>query len=177
MKPSLNWSAPRPRLRRALELMLALAVTGCCHSKSEPQPPAEKFVPTPSGAARTGASKLLERLKGPDVKGPQHPIGKAMLATLDERRVPSVFSKLEGEFISNLECRELGCYAELTVENAEKALQINEFVTNAGSPLGQWTGWRFVSGLYEGSARTDKPDQQRRMTVVVLNGKPFARTR
>jgi hypothetical protein len=105
-------------------------------------------------------------------------IGKAMIAAIkprpgDEKAYPG----LVDEFVSGLRCRQKGCYAELKAATAERALQVSEFVTSTSSPLSQWSGWRYVSGLYvqdtKGAAAVNYSDDQRRIAVVVLNGKPW----
>jgi hypothetical protein len=156
-----------------LQFALALAVAGCCHPAAEPPPPLIKFAPVPSAVAKEGFVKVRDELKGEEVPANKSPIGQPLVATLNERRKQNAYSDLEAEFIGKLRCKELGCYAELTADSPEKVVRINQFVTDSATPLNQWSGWRFVSGLYEGQAADQKqagPDQQRRMAVVVLKG-------
>jgi hypothetical protein len=178
MKPSLALSAPRSSLRRTLELVAALAVAGCCHPAAEQPPPPIKFTPVPTAVAKDGFVKVRDGLKGEDVPGEKSPIGQALVKTLSDRRQQTVYSELQDEFVKNLRCKDDGCYAELTAESPEKTVRINQFVTDQATPLSQWSGWRFVSGLYEGPATDQKQpstDRSRRMAVVVLKGHAWGR--
>jgi hypothetical protein len=113
-----------------------------------------------------------------DTEASASEIGKPLVAALrarpgDQKAYPGLLD----EFIVGLKCRQKGCYAELKAPTAERALQIGEFVTNTTSPLSAWSGWRYVSGLYvvdsKGAAAVNMSDDQRRMAVVVLNGKAW----
>jgi len=174
MKPSLVWRAPRP-LRRALGVMLAAApllmVSACCHTPAEPPP--EKFVKVPTAKARAGFERVRTNLKGEDVEASKSKIGVPLIAALRAKPVEQpAWKGLMEEFIKGLRCRDRGCYAELPAADAQRVLQIGDFVTNTGSPLSGWTGWRYVSGLYVADAMREKGegDQLRRMAVVVLAG-------
>jgi hypothetical protein len=181
MEPSRLWTAPRPRLRRAMKSMLVLApllaVAGCCHTPAEPPP--EKFVKIPTARARAGFEKVRKNLGGDqDVDPAASEMGKAMIAALKARPGDQkAYPGLVDEFVSRLRCRQKGCYAELKAATAERAVQISEFVTSTASPLSAWSGWRYVSGLYvedaKGAAAVNYSDDQRRMAVVVLNGKAW----
>jgi hypothetical protein len=184
MKPDLVWSTPRPRLRRALEFTLALGVAGCCHPATEAPPPPIKFELVPTADAKKGLAEVVERLEGKDILGKDSAMGRDLSATLgsqpyrreNKQSAPTNkedrFADLAGEFVQNLHCKDDGCYAELTAGSGEKAVRINQFVTDFATPLKRWSGWRFVSGMYEGSAIDQKmsADRQRRMAVVVLKG-------
>jgi hypothetical protein len=191
MKPSLVWSTPRPRLRRTLEFALTMVVAGCCHPAAEPAPPPIKYELAPSTAAKEALVKnVLDKLEGKAIPGKASMMGQLLSKTLTERppqdrgadkQNPSWekadrFSDLVTEFNQNLVCKDDGCYSELTAGSGEKAVRINQFVTDFTTPLKRWSGWRFVSGMYEGSAIDAKAnDQQRRMAVVVLKGRPWGR--
>ena len=172
MKPSLVWSPP-------LVAALVLAAAGCVHTPAEPPP--EKFVKMPTARARASFEKVRKSLGGEqDVDPGASEMGKALVAALkgspaDQKAYPGLVEEL----IAGLRCREKGCYAELKAPTAERALQIGEFVTNTGSPLSVWSGWRYVSGLYvaeaKGAAAANYSDDQRRMAVVILNGKVWSR--
>jgi hypothetical protein len=157
-----------------MSLAPVLVASGCCHTANEPPPP-EKFVPIPTAAARTGFENMRASLQGEEVDGEKSPLGQALVKKLNELKAPNAFADLEAEFIKNLRCKKLGCYAELTAEKPEKALRINEFVTSAGSPLGQWASWRFVSGMYEAGAADQArgADQQRRVAVAILDRRSY----
>jgi hypothetical protein len=153
-----------------------LAVSACCHTASEPTAPVEKFVPTPTAEARTGFEKVVADLKGEDLPGAKSPIGQSLVQTLRGGKIQNLFPELEEEFINNLHCKQLGCYAELIADSPAKAVKINEFVTDPRTPLGLWKSWRFVSGMYQGSAQGGT-DQQRRIAVVVLDRRPYQQVR
>jgi hypothetical protein len=173
MKPRMIWSTPRHGLRRALELALALAVSSCCHNPAEQQQQqqVQKFVPEPTAAAKEAFEKIRAGLGGEEMKGSEGTIGPLMAKAISES-APHPFADLQGEFVRNLRCRKLGCYAELVADKPERAARINEFVTDARSPLAHWHSWRFVSGLYLADGnQAGGTDQLRRVAVVVLDQK------
>jgi hypothetical protein len=158
------------------ELILALAVSGCCHNPTESPPPAVPFVPVPTEAARAGFEQVKKDLQGDEVDGDKSPIGQPLSMTLRDQGTQHPFAEQQAEFIQKLRCRKRGCYAELIVDKPEKAVRINQFVTDSRTPLNRWSGWRFVSGLYDVPAAgqtTGYSARQRRMAVVVLAGAPF----
>jgi hypothetical protein len=173
MKPSLMWSAPRPGLRRTMQLMLAVAAAGCCHTPTEP--PAEKIVKVPSEKALGSFVKVRDGLGDKEVPRTESEIGKGVEGAMNAYPDPKhAFADLQTEFTKNMVCREKGCYAELVAATPEQVVRIETFATSPKSPMAMWSGWRFVSGLYESKAdskqRAGYSDGQRRMAVVVLEG-------
>jgi hypothetical protein len=167
MKPSLVWRAPRHSLRRGLKVAMALAplvaVSACCGQTTAPR---EVFDKSPSPLAEKALVDVLDKLSGsgaPD--GP--PLEERLRTRLAKTEGP--ISPTVQKFLADMKCRPLGCYTTLPASSRQEVQQIEDLVTNPNTPLRQWGGWRYLSGLYE--QRTSN-GVQRVQTVVLLEEKP-----
>jgi hypothetical protein len=143
-----------------LALAPLLAVAACC----TPKPPQrEYFEKRPSVANGKALNEVIARLEkeGGDAAG--------LEKRLRERLAKSTVEKPDLKpFLMGLKCRPLGCYATLSASSRERVEQIEDFATNPDTPLRDWGGWRYLSGMYEEKTETG---MQRVQTLVLLDEK------
>jgi hypothetical protein len=162
MEASLDLGAHRPSLLRGIRVMLALAplavLAGCCHTPPE-TPPVEEFRTTPSLKAGVATQYVIDRL-GTAQDGDANKIAARLKEALGRSKDP-----FAGEFVGKMQCRKLGCFAELPAPDARRVLEINQLATGKGSPFSAWSGWRYVSSWYVRESNGPKL-----MTIVLLDG-------
>jgi hypothetical protein len=169
MEPSRRGVMRGPRLAQGMRVLSGLvplfAVTGCCHQPAAQEPATEYVEKKPSANAKAALDRVLVTLGGDEGQDPKR-IGARLREALAAGSANSPRFKPDtvNAFVSGMKCRPLGCYTTFPAATREQHAAVNELVTSPESPLRHWTGWRYLSGLYEDGQK------QRLLTVVLLDG-------